>query len=159
MVYSNNDLSRTQIKIATQPEGHQMRLYRKHTKRNTMNKNIFLLLSLFAGIMFLSSCNQVEEKGQLTLGLNLVEEGLQKATSSENYLTTALITIKREDGTLVYDKEPIELIRFGDALMTRSLKLPVGGFLLTEFMLTDSSGVVLWATPKEDSRLAGLVNN
>ncbi len=84
---------------------------------------------------------------------------LQKAAANNSYLTTALITIKREDGTLVYDKEPIELIRFGDALMTRSLKLPVGGFLLTEFMLTDSSGVVLWATPKEDSRLAGLVNN
>jgi hypothetical protein len=136
-----------------------MRLYRKHTKRKTMKKNIFLLISLFAGLMVLSSCNQVEEKGQLTLGLDLVEEGLQKATGSQNYLTTALITIKREDGTMVYDKEPIELIRFGDALMTRSLKLPVGAFLLTEFMLTDSSGVVLWATPKEDSKLAGLVNN
>ncbi len=74
-------------------------------------------------------------------------------------VSTALVTIMGEDGTMVYDKEPIELIRFGDALMTRSLKLPVGGFMLTEFMLTDSSGVVLWATPREGSKLAGLVNN
>jgi len=101
----------------------------------------------------------VEEKGQLTLGLDLVEESKQKATGSKEYLTTALITIMREDGTMVYDKEPIELIRFGDALVTRGLKLPVGAFMLTEFMLTDSSGVVLWASPKEDSKLAGLVNN
>lgn len=124
-----------------------------------MKKNIFLPLAILATLLTLSSCNQMEEKGQLTLGLEMVDEDLQKAAATYGHLTNALVSISREDGTMLYDKEPIELISFGDALMTRSLKLPVGEFMLTEFMLTDSSGVVLWATPREGSKLAGLVNN
>ncbi len=143
----------------TQPVAASTRLYTEHTKYIVMNKSFFLPLTILAVFLALTSCQQAEEKGQLTLGLDLVEEDMLKAASSNNGLTTALITIMREDGSLVYDKEPLELIRFGDALMTRSLKLPVGGFMLTEFMLTDSSGVVLWATPREGSKLAGLVNN
>lgn len=124
-----------------------------------MKKHPFQLTALFTGLMILISCSQAEEKGQLTFGLDLVEETLQKAAASETYLTTALVSIISEEGTLVYDKEPVELIRFGDGLITRSLRLPVGGFTLTEFMLTDASGEVLWATPMEGSRLAGLVQN
>lgn len=135
-----------------------VRLYNKHLNLKIMKKSIFLPLALLSTMMAFTSCNQVEEKGQLTLGLDMVEEGMQKAASDNSHVTTALITIMREDGSMMYDKEPIELIRFGDALVTRALKLPVGGFMLTEFMLTDSSGVVLWATPKEGSPLAGLVN-
>ena len=124
-----------------------------------MKKHFFLLTGLFAILMVFNSCNREEEKGQLTLGLNLVEEELQKAAVSNEYLTTALVTITGEDGVLLYDKEPLELIRFGTGLVTRSLTLPTGGFRLTEFMLTDASGMVLWATPLEGSRLAGLVDD
>ncbi len=122
-----------------------------------MKKNLIFVLALLTGLFSLNSCNQVEEKGQLSLGLEMMDESLQKAAVSNEHLTTALITILSEDGSLVMDKEPVELIRFGDAVMTRSMKLPVGGYILSEFMLTDSSGVVLWATPREGSRLENLV--
>lgn len=124
-----------------------------------MKRRVYLITTLFIGLLALTSCNQTEENGRLTLGFDLLEDNLQKAASSEDYLTTALLTIVGEDGSLVYDKEPVELIRFGSSLVTRSLALPVGGFMLTEFMLTDTSGMVLWATPLEGSRLAGLVMN
>ena len=124
-----------------------------------MKKNIFLPLALLTTFLAFTSCSQEEENGQLTLGMDMVEESMLKAASDRGHVTTALITIMREDGSLVYDKEPLELIRFGDALLTRALKVPVGSFMLTEFMLTDSSGVVLWATPREGSPLAGLVNH
>jgi len=136
-----------------------MRLYIITTKIEIMKKHPFQLTALFTGLIILFSCSQAEEKGQLTFGLDLVEETLQKAAASETYLTTALVSIMSEEGTLVYDKEPVELIRFGDGLITRSLRLPVGGFTLTEFMITDASGEVLWATPMEGSSLAGLVRN
>ena len=42
--------------------------------------------------------------------------------------------------------------------MTRSLEMPVGKYMLSEFMLVDSMGNVIWATPREGSGLAHLVN-
>lgn len=124
-----------------------------------MKKNFIFALAILTGLLSLNSCNQVEEKGQLSLGLEMMDENLQKSAATYEHLTTALITIMAEDGSLVMDKEPVELIKFGDAVMTRSLKLPVGGYILSEFMLTDSSGVALWATPKEGSVLENLVRN
>jgi len=124
-----------------------------------MKRGIYLLAAIVISLLALSSCNQAEERGRLTLGFNLVDENLQKSSATDEYLTFALLSIVGEDGALVYDKEPVELIRFGSGLVTRSLELPVGGFKLTEFMLTDTLGTVLWATPREGSRLAGLVND
>ena len=71
-----------------------------------MKKSIFLPLAILAVFLALTSCQQAEENGQLTLGLDLVEENMLKAASSNRGLTTALISIMREDGSLVYDKEP-----------------------------------------------------
>lgn len=124
-----------------------------------MKRGIYLFTAIFLSLLALSSCNQSEERGRLTLGFDLVDENLEKSASTDDYLSIALLTVVGEDGSLVYDKEPVELIRFGPGLVTRSLELPVGSFRLTEFMLTDTAGEVLWATPKEGSRLAGLVNN
>lgn len=124
-----------------------------------MKRGIFILNILITGLLALSSCKQSEERGRLTLGFELMEESLQKSTSQDYYLSTALLSIAGEDGALVYDKEPVELIRFGSSLVTRSLELPAGAFVLTEFMLTDTLGTVLWATPKEGSNLAGLVDD
>lgn len=124
-----------------------------------MKLSIVFSLAIIASLLSLNSCNQAEQQGQLSIGLDMLEESLQKSTSTRLQVTTALVSIMAEDGSLFYDKEPLEIIRFGDAIMTRSLKLPVGGYTLTEFMLTDSSGVVLWATPKADSKLANLVKN
>lgn len=123
-----------------------------------MKRGIYYLSAIILSLLTLSSCNQTEERGRLTLGFDLVDESLQKSASTDDYLSYALLTIVSEDGSLIYDKEPVELIHFGTGLVTRSLELPVGGFMLSEFMLTDTAGMVLWATPKAGSRLAGLVN-
>ncbi|MCP4314193.1 MAG: hypothetical protein GY790_23315 [Bacteroidetes bacterium] len=122
-----------------------------------MKINRYLITAIVCALVTLSACNQEEESGRLSMGFELTEEGLLKAAATMDHLSTALITIMGEDGSLVYDKEPLELIRFGTGLVTRSLTLPVGGYKLTGFMLTDTSGTVLWATPKEGSKLAGLV--
>lgn len=116
-----------------------------------------LITVILTALLVLSSCKQAEETGRLTFGLELEDAGLQKAALSYDHLTSALVTIKGEDGNLVYDKEAIELFWFGSGLVTRSLKLPVGGFILSEFMLLDSAGMVLWATPRQGSELAPLV--
>jgi hypothetical protein len=122
-----------------------------------MKKYMLLLSGFIAGILILSSCNQVEETGLLKFGLELSDESELKAATTDPAVVAALVTIQIENGVVVYDKEPLELLHFGDQFVTRSLTLPVGQYMLTEFMLVNSMGDVLWATPMEGSRLAHLV--
>ena len=105
-----------------------------------MKTNRFLIPLMLIGLVSLFSCNQTEETGSVTIGLELNEEELLKAASNQNHLSFALVTILGKDGSLIYDKERLELVKFGDGIVTRSLKLPVGGCVLTEFMLTDTAG-------------------
>ena len=123
-----------------------------------MKRYLHFISAIFMGIIILSSCKQVEESGHLKFGLDLTEEATLKAATMEREVVAALVSIQSVNGEMVYDKEYLELIRFGDQFVTRSMKLPMGEFMLTEFMLTDASGEVIWATPKEGSRLAKLVS-
>ncbi|MEN8157857.1 MAG: hypothetical protein ABFS10_12980 [Bacteroidota bacterium] len=124
-----------------------------------MKKQIHILSALLIGIMFLSSCNQVEETGQLKFGFDLTEDATLKSTEPEHEIVAALVSIADASGAIIFDKEYLELIAFGGEFVTRSLKLPVGEFALTEFMLVDAAGEVVWATPKEGSPLAHLVRD
>jgi len=105
------------------------------------------------------SCTQMEETGELQFGLELSDDPALKSVLVDYDVTAALVTIMGENGERIYDKEYLPIYKFGTEYTTKSLKLPLGEFLLTEFMLIDSSGVVLWATPTAGSPLAHLVRN
>jgi hypothetical protein len=122
-----------------------------------MRKYSYFISAALLGIMFLVSCNQVEETGQLKFGLDLTEDATYKAATDDKEVVAALVTIQDINGMVVYEKEYLELIHFGEKFVTRSLKLSAGEFMLTEFMLLGADGSVVWATPKEGSNLAHLV--
>lgn len=142
-----------------------------------MKTYISLAAVWLAMVLIWPACNQVEEEGSIQFGLELSEEEAlksaafdQSAVSDQSEtadlsqvldlrITAALVTIKDKNGKLIYDKEYLQVFKFGEQFTTRSLKVPVGSFQLTEFMLIDSSGTVLWATPVAGSKLAHLVRN
>ncbi|MEN8204101.1 MAG: hypothetical protein ABFS28_16000 [Bacteroidota bacterium] len=136
-----------------------------------MKKYIILTATLIAMVLIWPSCNQVEEEGSIQFGLELSDDTALKSANSDQNITpdqsitpdqrisAALVTIKDRNGKLIYDKEYLEVFKFGEQFTTRSLNIPVGNFQLTEFMLIDSSGTVLWATPVEGSILAHLVRD
>jgi len=122
-----------------------------------MKKLQTISLILFAILLLFPSCQQEEGAGMLKLGMDLKEEVLQKSASDHSSIYAAVITIESVDGSVVFEKEMLEILHFGGSLMTRSLELPVGAYILTEFMLVDTMGTVLWATPLKGSHLAHLV--
>lgn len=124
-----------------------------------MKKYIVVSAALIAMVLIWPSCNQLEEQGSIQFGLELSEDTALKSAASDQRISAALVTIKDRNGKLIYDKEYIQVFKFGEQFTTRSLKIPVGTFQLTEFMLIDSSGTVLWATPVEGSKLAHLVRD
>lgn len=128
-----------------------------------MKKSILITATLVTMVLTWPSCKQVEEEGSIQFGLELSEDSALKSTSSDQStaldqrISAALVTIKDRNGKLIFDKEYLQVFKFGEQFTTRTLKIPVGNFQLTEFMLIDSSGTVLWATPVEGSKLAHLV--
>ena len=125
----------------------------------TMKKSILLFVFLAATSMVLiQSCDQMYETGTLRFGLEaFIEDAQLKSATPDTRPLEALVSIMDANGELVYDKEVLPLYHFGEELITKSLKLRVGKYQLVEFMLTDSTGTVIWATPKEGSPLAHLV--
>ena len=122
-----------------------------------MKKSIIILATVAAMVSVWPSCTQTEETGEVKFGLELSDDSNLKSAVAEYNVTAALVTIISETGELIYDKEYLPIYRFGTIYTSKSLKLPMGEFQLTEFMLIDSTGEVLWATPKAGSRLAHLV--
>lgn len=122
-----------------------------------MKQQIFIAVAALAMVLQWSSCNRIEEEGSISFGLELSDDAALKSASLNSWIDAALVTIKDQNGALIYDKEYLPVYKFGDQFTTKSLKIPVGKFQLTEFMLVDSMGVVLWATPVEGSNLAHLV--
>jgi hypothetical protein len=122
-------------------------------------KNYLPILALAcAGILFLSSCNQEEQYGNLKFGLDLGQQASLKSSMDDRELVGALVSIRDANGMMVVEKEYLELISFGGQYVTRSLELRAGEYFLSEFMLLGPDGEVLWATPKEGSNLAHLVD-
>jgi hypothetical protein len=123
-------------------------------------KNIHSLYPLLLAIVLaFSSCREVKEKGHISFNMELTGDAVMKSAIPEYELVAAIISIQDENGGIIYDKEYLELIRFGERYMTRSMELPSGKYRLTEFMLADASGKVAWATPVEGSALAHLVRD
>lgn len=125
-------------------------------------RSIFLLPVVFMASLILFSCNKNEdsETGSIAFGMDPVaEDALKSATTDYRNVTAALVTIVNQEGEKIYDKEYLPFYTFGQSFVTKSLKLDVGRYKLTEFMLVDSSGDVTWATPAEGSRLAPLVDD
>jgi hypothetical protein len=126
------------------------------------NRSFLLLPVIFMASLTIFSCSKNEETqaGSIEFGMDpIMEDALKSAGTNYYNGTAALVTIVNQEGEKIYDKEYLPFYAFGQSFVTKSLKLNVGRYILTEFMLVDSSGTVTWATPAEGSRLAPLVDD
>jgi hypothetical protein len=92
--------------------------------------------------------------------LSINENNLKSTKSDEiTNVKSAIVTIANNQGTLIYEQEEIELTNFNGSFISNKLLLEVGDYTLTEFLILDNNGNVAYASPKEDSELASLVND
>jgi hypothetical protein len=124
-----------------------------------MKKSLMIIAAAVAMMVSWNACNQVEETGKVQFGLELEEDSELKSAVEDRDIAEALVSIVGENGQILFDKEPIKVYTFGGGFVTESLKIPVGEYALTEFMLVNSAGEVVWATPKQGSPLAHLVRH
>lgn len=128
-----------------------------------MKTNRFFPLYMLVVMSMLAwqGCTKTEvHQGTIDFGMNtLIESTLKSAEINRYDVVGALVSIVGEDGVLVYDKEMLHFYTFGESFVTEKLKLDEGHYMLSEFLLIDSSRHILWATPLEGSRLAHMVDD
>jgi hypothetical protein len=71
--------------------------------------------------------------------------------------TELVVSITDAAGAMVYESEQIELYNFEGSLLSRPLSLVPGSYDLTQFLVRDAGGAVIYAAPLTGSELAYLV--
>lgn len=100
--------------------------------------------------------------GAVQFSLNDPDEGNRgNAAGAEAYedARSLIVTIEDDQGNVVYDQEQIELFNFSGTLAGEPLSLNPGNYQLTEFLVLNDQGEVIYATPIEGSEYAHLVND
>ncbi len=126
------------------------------------SKSFFLLAMI---VFTFSSCKQYDEQKdvpgnlEFTFLANDFQDGLKSAASdtSENLRYHLLISVMDEDSNMVLDKEMVPLYKFSSQFVSKKVKLKQGVYTLTEFMVLNPVGEVIFATPKRGASLAYLV--
>lgn len=93
---------------------------------------------------------------QFSFGLRPQPSGGRTETAEP---TALLISLENSVGDPVFTHKRIDLLHVGSSVMTEPVQLPTGTYNITEFLLVDDLGVVLYATPKVGSPLAGAVTH
>lgn len=123
------------------------------------NSKILSVVVLFVIAAFFSceeeSTVDPNAKGELLLSFNKAETGLKSGVEP----AVLLISLKSETGEVIFTNEEVELYKFNNEYISTTIPLLVGNYELTEFMVLDNNNNVLYATPKEGSNMAYLVND
>jgi hypothetical protein len=126
---------------------------------------IYLWILFFLPAFLFSSCEKLfdtEQEGILELAIMIDgQEQLKSALNDSTNLATRylIVTVVNENGEAVLNDEQIELFDFGGHWITKNIKLKVGSYELTRFLIVDPQGIVLYAAPLEDSPKSYLVND
>jgi len=135
-------------------------------------KKYYLPILFVAACSLFSSCNKndiSEEKGSGTITFNF-DSGLKalSKTSDSNSKQDSLgemnpfaivISIVDNKGNSVVNTEQIPLYNMNGRYISKPISLKPGNYKLTDFLVIDAKGNVIYLTPKEGSPKAYLVND
>ena len=127
-------------------------------------KSLFLLVSallLFAGCERQASQDiQTGKVGFSVMGdeLNVSLKSASFDDTTTNSRLSLLISVADADSNLIIDKKILPLYIFGNQFISEKIELNEGYYFLTEFMVVNSEGEVVYAAPRSGSELAYLVN-
>ncbi|WP_143569872.1 hypothetical protein [Tenacibaculum agarivorans] len=116
-----------------------------------------------------SSVTLVEGEGQVTFSFNVINDTNTSTNGNKSFRNSQLVkrtpnqivvTIQStDDGSIVYDKEKLDVIAFNGSFISDPIALKTGNYELTEYFVLDEDGNTLYVTPLEGSTLAYLVND
>jgi len=121
-----------------------------------MNKIFYLLILVFA-IQNCSTDETPDQPGKVNFSFQLPEASSGGRTSGFDEVQSLVLSVKKTNGEVVFTQKHIEVLRFGDELITSPLELVPGNYSITDFILTNSENDILFVIPHKGSRLAAAV--
>lgn len=121
---------------------------------------IALCLCFSGNVISCSDGQRSDAQGYVKFGLPVngsLTENLSKKTDRTPY--AVMLTVKGEGGDIIFDSKIISLLAFGNGYITGSISLPVGSYLITQFVILNDSSQVIYATPKDSSVFASYVSD
>ena len=128
--------------------------------------------ALLACLILFAACNKDEdplnEEGSVTFSMEEVNKNLKSTINQEQFKNLLndpedadkfVISIDNEFGTEVKSSEELEVHNFNGQFVSDPISLLTGDYFLTEFLVKDDSGNVIFATPMEGSEKAYLVDD
>jgi hypothetical protein len=126
-------------------------------------KQLSWLVSLLVLAFVFPGCREDEhaKPGKIRFAFNptVVADGQGRKTTSLPDGASLYVSIRRISGNEVYSLEPVRLLKLGDAYISEPLALEGGNYELTDFLVADGNGDVVYATPKEGSEFAPWVDD
>jgi Concanavalin A-like lectin/glucanases superfamily len=120
-------------------------------------KTRFQLL-LLALTLIATSCieneNPATESGSVQFSIGQLASENARV---QNEASAVLITVKRSDGSLAYNRQKLTLYTFGSEFISEPVSFLTGNYQLTEFFVLNENDEVIYAAPLEGSELAYLV--
>jgi hypothetical protein len=103
--------------------------------------------------------NSSQNKGTLKFSLNPKQASTLKSAQSVGSPAFILVDIANTNGETVQSYLKLDLYIFQESYISKPFAFEPGSYKLTSFMVLDKDGNTLYAAPKEDSKLAYLVND
>lgn len=126
-------------------------------------KQISWLVSLWVLAIFFPGCREEElaRPGNIQFALNpsVVADGQGRKATSLPDGASIFVSIRRVSGDEVYNLHEVRLFKVGDGYISEPLALAGGNYELTDFLVADGTGGVVYASPKEGSDLAMYVED
>jgi hypothetical protein len=126
-------------------------------------KQISWLVSLLLLTTVLPGCREDEpvKPGNIRFALDpaVVTDDQGRKTTSLPDGASVYVTIRRVSGDEVYTLRHVRLLKIGDEYISEPLALAGGNYELTDFLVADGNGNVVYAAPKEGSELASWVDD
>jgi hypothetical protein len=129
-----------------------------------MKKHLTKILGLILLQCTFQTCTvnepEIQKKEQVTFSFAPVggDTGGRANGMSLPVGTTVVLSIQTTAGISVFNNKSISLLAFGDSYITSPIELVPNDYKITDFMLVNTSGQVIYATPKIGSPLAQLVS-
>ncbi|MBV6640772.1 MAG: LamG domain-containing protein [Cyclobacteriaceae bacterium] len=117
----------------------------------------YFSLFIFASILLIQCGEKEAETG--TVEFNFSNAQNTGARILEETIDKIVISIETIDGELLVESHEINVSTFGTGYISKPFIMVIGEYKITEFLVLNESDEIIYATPKDGSALASLVDN
>jgi hypothetical protein len=130
-------------------------------KAKTMKKTIHLSIMIVLSFLW-QRCTEdptPATPGNVRFTINPTADPGGRVSSSLPTGASLYVSIREAGGAQVYTLHHINLLKIGEEYISEPVGLPVGNYELTDFLIVNADDEVVYATPKEGSAMAHLVDD